>query len=155
MRFFIEDINIFYLTLYGGIAIGMLLDFYRALRRNFKIITQVSILFDVIFWILITGVIFITVNVLEQFELRYYHFIALFLGFFLYYNTISKYILIAFNNIIYFVASLFKKIIRYTVIFLNNLYYVIIYSIHLIFDIICYIPSIFLSNKSKRKIKKV
>ncbi len=155
MRFFIEDINIFYLTLYGGIAIGMLLDFYRALRRNFKIITQVSILFDVIFWILITGVIFITVNVLEQFELRYYHFIALFLGFFLYYNTISKYILIAFNNIIYFVTSLFKKIIRYTVIFLNNLYYVIIYSIHLIFDIICYIPSIFLSNKSKRKIKKV
>ena len=155
MGFFIEDINIFYLTLYGGIVIGLFLDFYRVLRRNFKIVRTISFIFDLIFWLLITVVIFITINALEKFDLRYYHFIALFLGFILYYNTISKYILIIFNKIILFITSLFKKTVYYIVSFLNNLYYIIIYSIHLIFDIICYIPSIFLFKKRKRKIKRV
>ena len=154
MGIFIEDINIFYLTLYGGIVIGLLFDFYRALRTNFKIVRRVSFVFDFIFWILITIVIFTTVNVLERFNLRYYHFVALFLGFILYYNTISKYVLSIFNKIISFITSLFKETIHYIVAFFNNLYYIIIYSIHLIFDIICYIPSILLSTKRKRKKKK-
>lgn len=154
MGFFIEDINIFYLTLYGGIAIGLLFDFYRSLRRNFKVVRKVSFLFDLIFWLLITGVIFTTINALEKFDLRYYHFVALFLGFVLYYYTISKYVFMIFNKIISFVTSLFKKTVHYIVSFLNNLYYIIIYSIHLIFDIIFYIPSIFLSSKRKRKNKK-
>lgn len=154
MRFFIEDINIFYLTLYGGIVIGILFDLYRVLRKNFKMVRKISFIFDVIFWILITCVIFTTINLLEKFELRYYHFVALFLGFILYYNTISKYIFIVFNKIISFITSLFKKTIYYIVRFLNNLYYIIIYSIHLIFDIICYIPNMILSTKRKRKNKK-
>ncbi|WP_297136279.1 spore cortex biosynthesis protein YabQ [Terrisporobacter sp.] len=154
MGFFIEDINIFYLTLYGGIVIGLLFDFYRSLRRNFKVVRKISFLFDLIFWILITVVIFITINTLEKFDLRYYHFVALFLGFALYYYTISKYVFIVFNKIISFITSLFKKTAHYIVSFLNNLYYIIIYSIHLIFDIICYIPSVLLSNKRKRKNKK-
>ena len=152
MKFFIEDINIFYLTLYGGIVIGILFDFYRALRSNYKIVRRISILFDVIFWFLITIVIFTTVNILEGFDLRYYHFVALFLGFILYYNTISKYILIFFNKTISFITSLFKKTVHYIVGFLNNLYYIIIYSIHLIFDIICYIPSILLSKRKRKRV---
>ena len=40
MGFFIEDINIFYLTLYGGIVIGLLFDLYRSLRTNFKIVKK-------------------------------------------------------------------------------------------------------------------
>lgn len=154
MRFFIEDINIFYLTLYGGIIIGLLFDFYRSLRVNFEIVRKIYFVFDVIFWILITIVVFITINLLERFDLRYYHFLALFLGFILYYNTISKYIFSIFNKLISFITSLFKKTVHYIVGFLNNLYYIIIYSIHLIFDIICYIPSILLSTKRKRKNKK-
>lgn len=154
MRFFVEDIGIFYLTIYGGIAIGLLFDFYRALRTNFKIVKKISFIFDAIFWMIITIVIFIIINLLERFDLRYYHFVALFIGFILYYNTISKYIFIMFNKIISFITSLFKKTIHYIVSFLNNLYYIIIYSIHLIFDIICYIPSILLSTKRKRKNKK-
>jgi len=154
MEFFVEDMGVFYLTIYGGIAIGLLFDFYRALRSNFKIVKKISFVFDVIFWILITIVIFTTINLLERFDLRYYHFVALFLGFILYYNTISKYIFTMFNKIISFITSLFKKTIHYIVGFLNNLYYIIIYSIHLIFDIICYIPSILLSTNRKRKKKK-
>lgn len=154
MGFFVEDISIFYLTLYGGIVIGLLFDLYRALRLNFKIVKKISFLFDAIFWLLITIVIFTTINLLERFDLRYYHFVALFLGFILYYNTISKYILTVFNKLISFITCLFKKTVHYIVGFLNNLYYIIIYSIHLIFDIICYIPSVLLSTKRKGKNKK-
>mgnify|MGYP000595637982 CR=1 FL=1 len=154
MGFFVEDISIFYLTLYGGIVIGLLFDLYRALRSNFKIVKKISFLFDAIFWLLITIVIFTTINLLERFDLRYYHFVALFLGFILYYNTISKYIFTVLNKLISFITSLFKKTVHYIVGFLNNLYYIIIYSIHLIFDIICYIPSVLLSTKRKRKNKK-
>ena len=68
MKFFIEDVNIFYLTLYGGIAIGLIFDLYRALRSNFKIVRKISLVFDVIFWFLITIVIFTTINLLEKFE---------------------------------------------------------------------------------------
>ncbi len=154
MGFFVEDISIFYLTLYGGIVIGLLFDLYRVLRSNFKIVKKISFLFDAIFWLLITIVIFTTINLLERFDLRYYHFVALFLGFILYYNTISKYIFTVLNKLISFITSLFKKTVHYIVGFLNNLYYIIIYSIHLIFDIICYIPSVLLSTKRKRKNKK-
>lgn len=152
MKYFIEDVNIFYLTLYGGIVIGILFDFYRVLRRNYKVIRRISIVFDIVFWFLITIVIFTSINLLEGFNLRYYHFIALFLGFILYYNTISKYILIFFNKTISFITSLFKKTVHYIVGFLNNLYYIIIYSIHLIFDIICYIPSILLSKRKRKRV---
>ena len=110
------------------------------------------IVFDIVFWFLITIVIFTSINLLEGFNLRYYHFIALFLGFILYYNTISKYILIFFNKTISFITSLFKKTVHYIVGFLNNLYYIIIYSIHLIFDIICYIPSILLSKRKRKRV---
>lgn len=155
MKYFIEDINIFYLTLYGGIIIGLLFDFYRALRNNFKILKYIYFLLDIVFWLLATMVVFITINALERFDIRYYHFVALFLGFILYYNTISKYILMFLNKMISFFTSLFKKTVHYIVSFLNNLYYIIIYSIHLLFDIICYIPSMISTNKKRRKTKRV
>ena len=155
MRYFIEDINVFYLTIYGGILIGLLFDFYRVLRNNFKILKYVYFFMDIVFWILVTVVVFITINTLERFDLRYYHFVALFLGFILYYNTISKYIIRFFNKIISFVTSLLKKTVCYIVSFINNLYYIIIYSIHLLFDIICYIPSMISNNKKRRKTKRV
>ena len=151
MSFFIKDINVFYLTIYGGIIIGVLFDLYKALRHNFKIVRKISLLFDIVFWIFITVIIFITVNYLEKFYLRYYHFIALFLGYILYYNTISRFIFKIFDKIISFITCLFKKTVNYIVGFLNNLYYILIYSIHFIFDIICYIASIFLRRKKKNK----
>ncbi|MEG1310762.1 MAG: spore cortex biosynthesis protein YabQ [Romboutsia sp.] len=153
---FTEDLSFFYATIYGGIIIGLLFDMYRALKSNFKFMKYFSLVFDAIFWILVTVVIFITVNAVESFELRYYHFVALFIGFILYYNTISKFILTIINKIIYLVTCFFKKTVQYIVSISNNLYYIIIYSIHFLFDIIFYIPNIILATKNvvKRKSKK-
>lgn len=154
---FTQDVSSFYATIYGGILIGFLFDFYRALRSNFKIIKYISILFDIVFWILVTTIVFITINTVEHFELRYYHFIALFIGFILYYNIISRFVLTFINKIISLVTSLIKKMVNLIVSILVNLYYVIIYSSHLLFDIIFYIPNILLAgiNIVKRKRLKI
>ena len=148
MNYFIQDMNVFYATIYGGILIGILFDINRSLKENFKIIKKTSLILDVLFWIVI-----IVVNTISKFQLRYYHFVALAVGFILYYNTISKFIL-KFNNIVIgFIKLLIKKIILNLVTILENLYYIIVYSIHLLFDIIFYIPSIIftIGRKSSRR----
>lgn len=150
---FTQDVEAFYITIYGGIIIGILFDFYRSLKSNFKVIKYFSVVFDVLFWILSTIVVFVTVNFIDSFNLRYYHFVALFCGFILYYGTVSKFILGFLNKVIGFTTNLIIKTIEYVVIILNNLYYVIIYSMHLLFDIIFYIPNIILGTRNfiKRK----
>lgn len=151
---FTQDASAFYATIYGGLIIGLLFDMYRVIKSNFKAIKYVSLIFDALFWILVTLVIFITVDAIDSFKLRYYHFVALFIGFILYYNTISKFILSIMNKIISFITKLIKKTILYIVNISNNLYYVIIYSIHFLFDMIFYIPSILFNHKHKKhKIK--
>lgn len=150
---FTQDISAFYATIYGGIAVGLLFDIYRSLRHNFKIVKTLSLFFDTLFWLIVTMLTFITINAVENFDLRYYHIIALFIGFFIYYGTISKFILSVLDKITFFITNSVKRTLHYIVSILNNLYYVIIYSIHLLFDIIFYIPNMFLATRKfvKRK----
>ena len=152
---FTHELGVFYSTIYGGIAVGLLFDIYRSLRRNFKVIRYLSLIFDSLFWLMVTILTFITINAVENFNLRYYHIIALFIGFLLYYSTISKFILAFLNKLIYLVTNLFKKTVHYIVSISNNLYYVTIYSIHLLFDIIFYIPNMLLATRTFIKRKSV
>ena len=156
MNYFIEDLNVFYATIYGGIAIGILFDINRSLKNNFKFIKRISFIFDILFWVIVTLIIFIVINATSKFELRYYHFIALLVGFILYYNTISKFVLRFNSMVINFIKSFIKKFVLSIVGMLENLYYIIVYSIHLLFDIIFYIPNIvFIKGKlSKRPLVK-
>lgn len=152
---FTQDVTSFYATIYGGIIIGIIFDFYRSLKSNFKIVKILSLGFDILFWIIVTAIVFITINFIESFDLRYYHFVALFSGFILYHITVGKFIFSIINKFTYLITSTVRKTANYIVIILNNLYYVIIYSIHFLFDIIFYIPNILLATKKviKRKSK--
>ena len=71
MNYFIQDMNVFYATIYGGILIGILFDINRSLKENFKIIKKTSFILDVLFWIVITLIVFIVVNTISKFQLRY------------------------------------------------------------------------------------
>ncbi|MGL5716054.1 MAG: spore cortex biosynthesis protein YabQ [Paraclostridium sp.] len=142
---FTEDIGIFFATIYGGISIGILFDLYRACKTNLNVIKIFSTLYDILFWIVVTILIFIVVNVVESFDLRYYHFMAIFIGFLIYYKTISKFVLKLLNNTIGFILKTIQKIIIYICKIWVNLYYVIIYSIHFLFDTIFYIPNLMIN----------
>lgn len=150
---FTQDLGVFFATAYGGIIIGILFDLYRAFKQNFNVVKIFSLFYDVIFWMFVTGLIFITVNVIESFDLRYYHFIALFIGFIIYYNTVSKFILKILNKLIGFIINTIKQILVYIGKISVNLYYVIIYSIHLLFDTIFYIPNLLVEILKTFKIK--
>lgn len=152
---FTKELGAFYATIYGGIAIGLLFDIYRSFRYNFKIVKKLSLVFDALFWIITTLITFITVNTVQNFNLRYYHIVALFIGFFLYHFTIGKFVFAGLDKLIYFMTSVIKKTVKYIVSILNNLYYVIIYSIHFLFDIIFYIPNMFLSIRKFIKRKSI
>lgn len=150
---FTEDAISFYATIYGGLIIGLLFDINRALKSNFKILKYFSIVFNIIFWILATIIIFITINAIESFDLRYYHFVALIIGFILYYNTISKFILKILNTILRSIVLLIKNTIIYIGLISESLYYMFIYIIHFTLDVIFFIPNLFLATKKviKRK----
>ena len=59
---FTEDLSSFYATIYGGLLIGLLFDINRSLKSNFKILKYFSIVFNIVFWIMATVIIFKTVN---------------------------------------------------------------------------------------------
>ena len=141
---FTEDLSSFYATIYGGLLIGLLFDINRSLKSNFKILKYFSIVFNIVF---------ITVNAIESFDLRYYHFVALLIGFLLYYNTISKFVLKMLNKIIGFIVFLIKKTIIYISVVSESLYYMVVYTIHLLLDTIFFIPNLFSATKKviKRK----
>ncbi len=147
MLFFTQDLISFYGTIYGGIIIGLLFDINKAIKLNFKILDKVSFVFDILFWVLSTIIIFITINTMEFFDLRYYHFIALTVGFLLYYTIISKFVLKILNKLIGIIKSTVIFIIKYITLILESLYYTVIYSIHFLIDILFFIPNIFLSTK--------
>ena len=150
---FTEDAISFYATIYGGLIIGLLFDINRSLKSNFKILKCFSVVFDIVFWVLATAIIFITINAIESFDLRYYHFVALFIGFILYYNTISKFILKILNTILRSIVLLIKNTIIYIGLISESLYYMFIYIIHFTLDVIFFIPNLFLATKKviKRK----
>lgn len=150
---FTEDAISFYATIYGGLIIGLLFDINRSLKSNFKILKCFSVVFDIVFWVLATAIIFITINAIESFDLRYYHFVALIIGFILYYNTISKFILKILNIIIRSIVLLIKNTVIYIGLISESLYYMFIYIIHFTLDVMFFIPNLFLSTKKviKRK----
>ena len=150
---FTQDLSSFYATIYGGLIIGLLFDVNRALKSNFKILKYFSIVFNIIFWTFATIIIFITINAIESFDLRYYHFVALLIGFLLYYNTISKFVLKIINKIIGFIVYSIKKTIIYISTVSESLYYMIVYILHFLIDTIFFIPNLFSATKKviKRK----
>ena len=108
-----------------GIIIGIFFDLFRILRRSFKTPDIITYIEDIIFGIL-TGVFLIfIIFVFNNGELRFYIFIALILGFYIYLLTISKYfikinvriiitlkkIIIKIFSLIFYPINLIKKVI--------------------------------------------
>ena len=147
MLFFAQDIMYFYVTIYGGLLIGLLFDFNRAIKNNFKIIRKLSVIFDVLFWVMSILIIFTTVNTIEFYDLRYYHFIALIIGFILYYGIMSRFVLRVLNTVITTTKSIITTIARYIILVSESLCYVFIYTIHFLMDIIISTLGIFFSKK--------
>lgn len=83
---------IFATMLLTGVFLGLWLDLFRFINRRGKL--PIPFFLDIIFWAVITAVVFTVLINVNYLELRLYIFFALGLGLFLYLKLCSRYILV-------------------------------------------------------------
>ena len=100
-----EQVYIFLGTILVGAIMGIIFDFFRALRRNGNTCNLIVYLQDIIFWLIVAVIIITSSFVLNNGELRGYMLIGYLLGAFLYMLILSIYI----KNFFIFGMNLFTK----------------------------------------------
>lgn len=75
-----------------GIAIGILFDIFRILRKSFKTADIITYLQDILFWILAGLIILFAIFRFNNGEIRSYLFVGIAIGILLYMLTMSKFI---------------------------------------------------------------
>ncbi len=75
----------------NGIIIGILFDLFRVLRRSFKTTDIVTYIQDILFWILTGFILLYSIFTFSNGEIRFYMFLAIFLGCLMYIVMFSKY----------------------------------------------------------------
>jgi len=105
----ISQANLFLIFVINGLIIGLLFDVFRILRKSFKTSDLITILQDILFWILTGIIILYSIFVFNNGEIRFFMFIGIFLGAGLYMLLLSKYVIKFSVTII----SILKKIISF------------------------------------------
>jgi len=95
-----------------GIAIGVLFDIFRILRKTIKTKDFVTYIEDILFWILTGLIIIFSMYKFCDGELRFFMIIGLILGTIIYLLTISEYII----RISVFIINLAKKVVIFPIL---------------------------------------
>lgn len=101
-----EQVFIFFFFI--GMVIGMLLDFFRAIRKCFKTSDSITLIEDTLFLIVSGSIIVFGILNLNNGEIRFFIFLAIFFGLLIYFLTISNLCVI----ILYVFVNLCKKILK-------------------------------------------
>ena len=114
-----EQVYIFLETILVGAIMGVVFDFFRALRRNGNTRNIIVYIQDIIFWIIVAIIIITSSFILNAGELRGYMLIGYVLGAFLYLLALSFYvkgffmiIMNLFDKVWSTITSPFRKIIE-------------------------------------------
>ena len=112
-----KELYTFLIFILTGLAIGILFDIFRILRRSFKTKDFITYIEDILFWIF-TGIILLySIFTFNNGELRGFVFIGVLLGIILYILTLSKYLI----KICVYAVNIIKKIITFPIKLLANL----------------------------------
>lgn len=90
-----------------GVAIGILFDFFRILRKSFKTSDIITYLEDIVFWVSTGILILYNIWYFNNGEIRLFMFLGIIMGTMIYMLTLSNIIIKVFYTIIKFL----KKII--------------------------------------------
>lgn len=113
------SLNQFYTLLYfilTGVAIGILFDIFRILRRSFKTSDFITYIHDILFWILTGVILLFSIFTFNNGELRGYIFVGIIFGIIIYVLLFSKHFIKVFVSIINFI----KKIVGYPIKIIHN-----------------------------------
>ncbi len=107
-----------------GIGLGVLFDFFRALRKTFKTPDLVTYLEDIIYWILAGIIVLYNIWFFNDGEIRIYMILGILIGAVIYTLTLST----IFIKVNYFIMSKIKiiltfisKIFKIPIKFINNI----------------------------------
>ena len=73
-----------------GVAIGILFDFFRILRRSIKTSNIITYIEDVLFWILTGILVLYNIWYFNNGEIRIYMFLGIVIGVLVYMSTLSN-----------------------------------------------------------------
>lgn len=96
----------FFTMLACGAGLGILFDLYRVVSRPFKLNRLTFSLFDIIYWLIAMLIVFTVLVASNDGELRFFIFVSLLLGTWLYFRFISSYIVIAIKHVMRWVKKL-------------------------------------------------
>ena len=105
----VNQANLFLIFAINGVIIGLLFDIFRILRKSFKTSDIITIIEDILFWILTGFIILYSIFVFNNGEIRFFMFIGIFLGVMLYMLLLSRYIIKVSVTII----SVVKKVLGF------------------------------------------
>ena len=114
----------------NGIIIGLLFDIFRILRRSFKTSVIITYMQDVLFWILTGFILLYSIFVFSNGEIRFYMFLAVFLGSLIYMLIFSKYfieinvkIILIFKNVIEKILAIIIFPIKIIMKFMKKIFF--------------------------------
>ncbi|HWP98161.1 MAG TPA: spore cortex biosynthesis protein YabQ [Syntrophomonadaceae bacterium] len=87
----LDQIQSFSMTLMVGIIVGTIIHYYQLTIRKSRLHKYFLYCIDFILWILLIGIIFICLLLINMGEMRAYVLIALFMGILLYYRFLARY----------------------------------------------------------------
>ena len=83
-----------------GVAIGVLFDFFRILRRTIKTANIITYIEDILFWVLTGILILYNIWYFNNGEIRVYMFLGIILGVLIYMSTLSNLVVKLFTRIL-------------------------------------------------------
>ena len=98
-------------TFVGGLAIGGVFDAFRIFRRNFKIGASLVWLQDIVMWSVILTVVYITLFITNDAQLRWYEFAGFASGIALYMVALSQIIITVVTAIIKFIRKILSIVL--------------------------------------------
>lgn len=96
-------------TFLGGAALGVVFDFFRIMRKNFKGASKMVWLQDVFLWVVSLAVVYATVFITNDGKLRWYVFVGFGAGLIIYILALSPFVIKMATAIITF----FKKVVAF------------------------------------------
>ncbi len=100
--------QVFILFFIIGIIIGVIFDFFRVIRKSFKIADFITFIQDISFFILAGAIIVYGIIKINSGEIRLFLFLAIFFGMLIYFLTISNLYVIILYEIVNFCKKIFK-----------------------------------------------
>ncbi len=134
---------VFLCTIIGGIAIALVYDIFRIIRKAIKTGSLITSVEDLLYWLIVALIMFVTIYYSNDGELRAYLFIGTLLGVVLY--------ALLFSRIIMGSSLFIIKIVTYV---LKALIFFISYPVRLILQIIS-VPLRRLARTAGKSMRKV